>query len=212
MITVSQATEKIINRSRYLSEAMSKGLINTSALARYIKPEIEQMLMKDISEAAVLMAINRLAQNTTPKYHSHEMLHTAPQMMLRSQLRFSTYQYSPTILSKLATLKLDKNSFLLLTKHTNISIVSSAPLEKNIDDMLKNETTIEKWKDVSTITIVLPKEAIHIPGVHYFFLKSLAWDGINILGIISVEEELTLVFEEKDVQNAYAILQSLFTS
>ena len=51
MITVAQATEKIIYRSRYLSEAISKGLINTSALARYIKPEVDEILIKQVKSS-----------------------------------------------------------------------------------------------------------------------------------------------------------------
>lgn len=56
MITVPEATKKIVERSRYLVEAMSKGLINYSSLARYIKTELEQMLLKPVSEASILMA------------------------------------------------------------------------------------------------------------------------------------------------------------
>ena len=44
MITVPEATEKIVKRSRYLSEALSKDLINISSLSRYIKPEIEEII------------------------------------------------------------------------------------------------------------------------------------------------------------------------
>ena len=50
MITVPEAAKKIVMRSRYLSEAMSKGIINNSSLARYIKPEIEEMLLKKVRE------------------------------------------------------------------------------------------------------------------------------------------------------------------
>ena len=46
MITVPEAVGKIVGRSRYLAEAMSKGIINNSSLARYIKPEIEEILIK----------------------------------------------------------------------------------------------------------------------------------------------------------------------
>ena len=48
MLTVPEASKIIIERSRYLSEALSKDLINLSSLARYIKPEIEEMLIKNI--------------------------------------------------------------------------------------------------------------------------------------------------------------------
>jgi hypothetical protein len=95
MVTVAQAVEKIIHRSRYLSEAISKNLINTSSLARYIKPELEKMLLKKVSDAAILMAINRLAKDIKPHYSSHAILTSAPEMILRSSLILSVYPDTP---------------------------------------------------------------------------------------------------------------------
>lgn len=201
MITVAQATEKIIHRSRYLSEALSKNLINTSSLARYIKPELEKMLLKKVSDAAILMAINRLAKDIKPHYSSHAILTSAPEMILRSSLILATYANTSKILASIATLSAN-HSFFLFTKHTNIVLLYPKSLEEKM--------TPETIQYVSAITIVLPKDVMHTPGIYYFFLKSLAWEGINIVELFSVEEQLTLVFEEKDVSNAYTILQSLF--
>ena len=67
MITVPEAAEKIIKRSRYLSEAMSKGFINNSSLARYIKPEIEEMVFRKVNESSVIMALNRLQKSLKPQ-------------------------------------------------------------------------------------------------------------------------------------------------
>ena len=67
MITVPEAADTIIKRSRYLSEAISKGFINNSSLARYIKPEIEEMLTKEISISSIIMALIRLQKNIKPQ-------------------------------------------------------------------------------------------------------------------------------------------------
>jgi hypothetical protein len=50
MSSISKVTEDIINRSPFLREAMTEDLINISALARKIKPEIEKATGKDIKE------------------------------------------------------------------------------------------------------------------------------------------------------------------
>src|SRR3989338_2569000 len=88
MVTVPEATKKIVERSRYLSEAISKGIINYSSLARYIKPELEQMLMKKISNASVVMALNRLESEFAPKFKQSNVFKSPPEITVRSNLIF----------------------------------------------------------------------------------------------------------------------------
>lgn len=150
MITVPEATNKIVMRSRYLSEAMSKGIINNSSLARYIKPEIEEMLIKPVSQSAIIMALNRMSTKIKPKYFAGNIFKTPPQITVRSDV------------------------------------------------------------SASSITISVPKEAVKTPGVLYFFIKSLAWEGISILEIKTSTNEIVMNFEKKDINRAFAIIQSLF--
>lgn len=169
MITVPEACEKIINRSRYLSEAISKDIINLSSLARYIKPEIEEMLLKKVSNSAIIMALNRISPKIKPKYFAGNIFKTPPQIVVHSSLETANNQ-----------------------------------LEKLIGELGF------KLNNLSSITITLPKKAIKTPGILYFFLKSLAWEGINILNITSTAREIVLILEKKDINRAFSILQSLF--
>lgn len=153
MITVPEATEKIIKRSRYLSEALSKDLINISSLARYIKPEIEEMLIKNVSTSAIIMSLKRLSE-------------------------------------KLETPTSFQNLFIKAPKMTIQTGGSSHP----------------------TITIELEDAHKDTPGVYYFFLKSLAWERINIKSISSNENEFTITVDDQDINRAFGVLKSLFTA
>jgi hypothetical protein len=86
MITVPEATKKIVERSRYLSEALVKDIINLSSLARYIKPDLEQMLIKDVSSGSIIMALKRLQKNIKPKYKNEDIFSHHPEMTVRSGL------------------------------------------------------------------------------------------------------------------------------
>lgn len=170
MITVPEACEKIINRSRYLSEAISKDLINLSSLARYIKPEIEEMLLKNVSSSSVIMALKRLKTNLKPPKYKN-IFKTPPQFVV----------------------------------HSSLDSVDTH-LEKLMEEFGL------KLNNLSSITITLPQEAVRTPGILYFFLKSLAWEGINILNIASTAKEIVLIFEKKDINRAFSVLQSLFST
>ena len=217
MLTVPEASEKIINRSRYLSEAISKGIINISALARYIKPELEQILEKKISYPAIVMALNRLSDTIKPKYVVSNIFRSTPDMILRSNLMEINISHSETLSEKYPLLlKLSKTSekyFFAITDGVfETTIIISKNLKDKVKNALKDENIVAEFDNLSSITIRLPKEAITTPGRFYFFLKSLAWEGINIIEIVSAYLELTIIFSEKDTNRAFSILQSLFVN
>ncbi len=214
MITVPQATEKIIKRSRYLSEAMSKKLINASSLARYIKPEIEAMVFKKVTDGSILMAIQRLQHEFSKTKQSSTLLPEPPDMIVRSNLVLIYVKNSPTLLSHLE--KIEKESVHLQKKalftygRVETLILANKMTAQIIHTVLEHEKIIKEFENVSTITIHVPDISATTPGVLNLFIKSLAWEGINILGLLITQTELTFIFTNKESNSAFSILQSLF--
>lgn len=216
MITVPEATKKVIERSRYLSEAMSKGLLNYSALARYIKPELEEMLFKDVSESSIIMALKRLEPYFKPKFKQIDIFKTAPEMIVRSNLGELTLSNSSELTRQLPKIfelyaAHSKYFFTVTEGVSETTIIASEGLFSDIKKLLKKETILSEYKQLSSITIRMPKEVMETPGIFYFFLKSLAWEGINIMEVVSTNLELTLILNDTEVNRAFAILKSLFT-
>lgn len=215
MITVPEATKKVIERSRYLSEAMSKGLLNYSALARYIRPELEEMLFKGISESSIIMALKRLEPYFQPKFRQIDIFKTPPEMIVRSNLHQIVISNSESLSKKFSNIfeayQTQQKYFFTFTQGiSETAVIASTHLANDIKKQLKNENIVAEFENLSSITIRFPKEVIQTPGIFYFFLKSLAWDGINVMEVVSTMLELTLVLEDKEVNRAFAILKSLF--
>lgn len=215
MITVPEETKRIIERSRYLVEAMSKDLINYSSLARYIKPELEKSLMKQVSEASIIMAIKRIAEDLKPKFAPLTIFVGTPEMIVRSNLIEFTVKNEQSLRKKYKELSEfysdEQKYFFTLTEGVfETTIIVSQDLRDNIKSILQSEHILSEVNNLSSITIRLPKENIDTPGVYYFFLKSLAWEGINIVEIVSTPNEVSLILDDRDVNAAFAILKSLF--
>ncbi|MEK7517128.1 MAG: aspartate kinase [Patescibacteria group bacterium] len=214
MITISEAAKRIIERSRYLQEALEKGLINTSSLARYIKPELEEMLVKKTSNSAIIMAIRRIVRGLKPRFTYKNIFKNTPDMITRSNLIEINIANSKDLFEKypdLFKLKSHAESFFTITEGVfETTIILSRDLYSSIKRLLKDQDIVDEFHDLCSITIRLPKEAIFSPGVFYFFLKSLAWEGVNIIEVVSAYRELTLILERKDTNKAFSIVQSLF--
>lgn len=215
MLTVPEVTATIIKRSRYLSEALAKDIINISSLARYIKPEIEQILLKKTSEASIVMAIKRIKSHLPSKSKYKQIFSSQPEMIIRSNLALVSIFNSETLYQACSKFFIDypikRQQFFTLTEgFSETTIIMSQGLRDKIQHILEKETIMLELSSLSSITIQLPKEAVNSPGVIYFFLKSLAWEGVNIVELISTSFELTLIFDEKDIDKAFTILKSLF--
>jgi len=200
MITVPEASKIIIERSRYLSEALSKDLINLSSLARYIKPEIEDMLMKKVSNGALIMALKRIKKDQKPKVSHVKFFKIPPQLKAVTELtlyRFSNKKYFD------AQIFTQTESFISSTKEETVIVISS------------NNTNLKGFNsridNVGAIIISLPDGSENIPGVHYFFLKSIAWEGINIIETFSNSKKYILIFYIHDLHRAFRVITSLFS-
>ncbi len=212
MITVPEATEKIIKRSPFLEEALQQKIVNLSALARLIKREVEEETMKKVKEGAILMALKRLSIKIKSKYPSKAVFTISPDMIVRSNLIEFTLANSNFHFNKhrqlLELVEMQKNYFLTVTEGVfETTIIASQELKEKIISILKRENIISSFSHLSSITIKLPEKTATTPGVYYFILKALAWNNINIIEVVSTFTEISMILKDKEVDKAFSILK-----
>jgi hypothetical protein len=216
MNSIGKVTEDLINRSPFLREAMTDDLINISALARKLKPEIEEMVGKEVKEGAIVMAIKRM---TPGLYHRlnvkiTKVMGDLGDFLVRSNLSDYTFENSDTLKNKQAELvqeiNKDTDSFFALCKGvTETTFVVSAQKSEVIERIFKNEKLKSSTKDLASVTVKLPMINTEIYGIYYYILKHLAWEGINIVEIVSTSNEFTVVVKQDDVDKAFKILMQI---
>jgi len=212
MISTTTVVEELIKRAPYLETAMAAELVNYSSLARYLRPEIEKRLFKDIKEGAIIMALKRVSSRMKGSLlESNQVLKNLGDITIRSNLVDYTYQNSPS-LSKAQNEILNKTSgrkdIFITISHgiSQVTIIASEETEKDIKEIFKGETEICGLNNLSSLTIRIPVEATKTPGVLYSILKVLAWEGISITECVSTFTELTIVLDRKDIERAFSLL------
>lgn len=218
MITVSEIVENIVRRTPFLEEALARRIINLSAFSREIKPEIEKELMRKVKEGAIVMGLKRLS-NRIKKIHKEQrtFFQTPPDLMVRSNLVEITILNSDTLLNKqkrfLEQIKFIQNYFLTFTQGIyETTIIVSKNLEEKLLKIFEDEKIISKFENLSSLTIQLPEGSALIPGIYTFILKALAWEGINLIEVVSTFNEFTIILENKNTDRAFSILKRIFGS
>jgi hypothetical protein len=216
MITIAQLVEEAVIKSPFLEEGLIRGLVNYSALARQLKPGFEARLYKDIETGSIVMALKRfskkLSSNKNPQLES--VLKKLADFSVRSNIASFTYRNSPSIGAKqqrvMVEAKQIPNNFLTITDGIfETSFFASSNLGSIIEKELEGEHLKSKQTGLSSLTIIIPEEALEIPGVYYSVLKTLAFEGINFMEVVSSFTELTIFLRSGDVERAFGVLKKL---
>lgn len=216
MKTIASCVEEIIITQPFIEEALSRNIINYSALAEHIQPLIEKRLHKAVKTGAIMMALRRysppLHASNTQKMQ--RILKNLGDITVRSNLTDFTFQNSPTLIQShakiLENITTDRSIFYAFTRgilESNIIISSS---ERNkITQSFTKETQLGIEENLSAISINLPHDNSKVPGLYYQLFKRLAWDGIPLHEVVSTTNEFTILVKDFLVDRAFSVIKNL---
>lgn len=216
MSTISKITEDIINRSPFLREAMTENLINISALARKVRPEIEKTVGKEVKEGAIVMAIKRM---TPGVYHRldvriNNVIGGIGDFLVRSDLADFTFENSDSLREAqyelIRKIGDDTDAFFTLSRGiTETTYILNTKYAEDLKRAFARERLKAHNQDLSSITVKLPETNTETYGVYYYIMKHLAWEGINIEQVVSTANEFTAIVNSNDIDQAFKILMQL---
>jgi hypothetical protein len=216
MITVPEVVERIVQRSSFLDEALALKIVNHSALARFLKPEVEKELSKKVRDGAVIVALNRLSQRIAKRVKRQKgVFRSAPDLIVRSNLIELTYANAEEMIAKQKKL-LDQvggrpNRFITITQGINeTTIIASRELGPKVQSVFREERVLGRIEGLSSVTLLLPEGTALVPGIYSYILKALAWEGINVVEVVSTLNEFTIVLNDRAIDQAFAIIKRLF--
>src|SRR3989338_3706455 len=183
MRTIKQELEIVIKKTPFLEEGISLGIVNLSALARKIRPELaKKMYRRNISIPSLVMALKRMKVQTKSKKSHVSLLKLARNITVRDNLKEITIRNSENTgkVQKeiLNTIENKGDAFLNIT--TGVGETTFIYNDKTavvMERLLAGEKVIKKIGNLSAISIDLPEVTIVTPGIYYLILKSLAWEN-----------------------------------
>ncbi len=216
MRTIASCVEEILVAQPFLEEALSRSIINYSALAEELTDTVSEMLRKPVKSGAIMMALRRYNPpsdlGNTPKLK--RVLQSLGDITVRSNLSDFTFKNSESLIrchSKTLERVGDQNNiFYAFTRgilESNI-IISSSEKEAIIEDF-KSEKQIGLQENLSAISIVLPKDNSKVTGLYYQIFKRLAWEGISLYEVVSTTNEFTILVEDYLVDKAFSVIKRL---
>lgn len=180
-MSVREEVENYIEKRPYIQEALAEEIVNYSALARKIEPEIEGGF------EAVKMALRRYQKDL--------------------ENRRKTRQEDITKVLGETSVELKNNVSVCKTEEEmNVEIYSKT--ENGFTYLLQNEQKCsgDLIENQVLITLGSPNSLEDTPGVMAYILSIFAGREINITELISCREDTHLVISEDDATEAFELL------
>ncbi len=216
MKTIASCVEEILVSQPFLEDALTRNILNFSALAEELREPISNLLRKPVKTGAIMMALRRYSppKEMANKIKLNRVLQNLGDITVRSDLSDYTFKNSSTLihghLKMLEVIKEDPHIFYTFTRGVHESnVLITTALKKQIEESYKNEICTTAQDNLSAITIGLPKENTKIAGLYYQFFKRLAWEGIALYEVVSTTNEFTILVEDDVVDKAFSAVKSL---
>jgi hypothetical protein len=216
MITIPEVVQQIVTREPYVEEGLQRGIINLSAYARSIRPQVEEILMKRVETGAILMALRRMETQVSTKSTLQTFFQTTPNIIIRSNLTEYTLENTQKVLNALTSLiqqnEHNHRHIVAVTQGVyETALIVSSEWNAEVRKLIPASAISDSVSQLSAITITLPPSNVGIPGIYYFILKALAWKDINVVDVVSTKNEFTILFDDREVDGAFTTIKSIFT-
>ncbi|MBM3895159.1 MAG: ACT domain-containing protein [Thaumarchaeota archaeon] len=210
--SVPDVVREIITRNRSISDCMKMDVINYTALAVKIQPEVERHLGNPVNLNTIVVAIKRYADSFETKEDVKEqsVLKNARLSLTDGVLdvKFSLDEFGEqeaiNLMNKFSELKSDyeffrlADSFRLLTEDlVDVrQLIESFPGGKNF-----SSTGLAKIK------IRMPQDQNRSDAVSYV-AEILHTNGIELINAYFSQDDIVVVLNEKDASRAYELLRA----
>lgn len=190
MPSVSENVWLYVKGKPYLQEALERGVVNYSALARVIDRE-----MGGEDFEAVKAALRRLKERLGKERRNVE------QKVLKV-IKASRLEMRDKIAVIISNRKLDIPVIAVARSASGYTYI----VGEDVAERTEHKDFLKIQKNLSMITIISPESLEDTPGVLAYLLSSLAAENINVVEFVSCYRDTLLVFKDSDITKAFEIL------
>lgn len=214
MVNISLLVKEYLNGKPFIQEGLCRNLISHGYLAQDLTPYIEKRLGKKVKSSSVMMAIRRYAEHLSKKQFNHFELRGNIDITLKSGICEITVLKSPTIVQELNKLygliNVNEGGILnIIQGNYEITIITNKSNKSKILKLFRDKNIKKVDDNLIAIALKYSEDYYDIPGLVFTFVRTLAWENINICEYISTLSESIFILYEKDALNAYNAFQNL---
>ncbi len=204
---LSHAVRSMVDGLAFLKLPLQMGMVNYSALARYLQPSIERQLNAKINTEAITMALHRHVRPGAEKLPAEVFKVIAACRVQLAQdvsiLHFPFNRKNQEDLAKAkANIEFEGGKAYLIERSDEMTLITQS---RFYHDVLANVRAqpMETRERLSMVTISYGIAGVRTPGVINYFSAIIGQAGVNVWGVMMSYSKISFVIDEAESQIAY---------
>jgi len=214
--SVARIIEDLISEAPMLEDYLARGLINQSALARNLIPEVKKQLGEAPNPQAAMMAIKRYSSRAEKKKYLQDIKKVLGDctINLKSgvtdiaiELKANLFPLFNDLAKEVKTEKGEVLSFVQGFSEAAI-ILDDKYADFLLSRLNKSEILIVE-KDLVVLYLLAPPKFWVVPGIIAYLTSQISARGVNIVDIVTTQTELSLILKKDDATVAFDTINRL---
>ena len=212
--SISYAVREIINNDVSFQDSLQYAYCNISALARIIKPQIDQILSRNINIESIVTALKRSRKVYNFQEHSIASILANSSISVKTDVAKVSANKSKKTIEKVAkALTQNVDNFVSVSESIlSITLVFDDVLIYDVKRMFTPYDILEIEDDLAAIIVHSPEEIIKTPGCAITLYNQLARRHINIEDTVSCYTDTIVLVKMADVAKAFNALTDLISN
>jgi aspartokinase len=213
--SITNAVKEVVNNDLSFQDSLQRDYCNISALARIIKPQIDQMLGgKNTSIESIVTALKRSRRDYDVPERPIASILAGSTVSVKTDVAKISVTKSKKSIEKIAkSLTQNVDNYISVSESImSITLVFDDVLVDDIKGMFADDDVLEVEDELAAIIVHSPEEIIKTPGCAIAFYNQLARRHINIEDTVSCYTDTIVLVKMDQVGKAFNALTDLISN
>lgn len=212
--SITNAVKEVVNNDLSFQDSLQRDYCNISALARIIKPKIDQVLGKNTSLESIVTALKRSRRDYNVPERPIALILAGSTVSVKTDVaKVSAAKTKKTVEKVAKSLTQNADNYISVAESMmSITLVFNDVLLEDVKALFTHDDLLEIEDDLAAIIVHSPEEIIKTPGCAIAFYNQLARRHINIEDTVSCYTDTIMLVRMDQVGKAFTALTELISS
>jgi hypothetical protein len=212
--SITETVREIVSSDLSFQDSLQRDYCNISALARIMKPQIDQMLSKNTSIESIITALKRSRYDYDVRQKPIASILAASTITVNTDVAKVSARKSKKTIEKVAKAMIQGvGNFISISESImSITLVFDDLLLQDVKVMFASEDILEIENGLAAIIVQSPEDIIKTPGCAIAFYNQLARRHINVEDTVSCYTDTIVLVKMEQVGKAFNALTDLISN